>query len=126
MILGFGTDIVEIDRIRDVLSRLGESFVQEILVPNEWEYCSRFRDPAPCLAARFAVKEAVAKAFGTGIGGQLDWLNIQVTRSPEGVPGILLLGKGQSLAQARGVGKIWVSLSHERAYACASVILESK
>lgn len=124
MILGFGTDIVEIERIRGVYSRLGERFIQEILLPEEWAYCSKFQDPSACLAARFAAKEAVAKAFGTGIGGQLDWLHIQVTRSTEGVPGVELLGKGKQLAEKRGVRKIWVSLTHERSYASASVILE--
>ena len=67
MIVGIGTDIVEVDRIRDSLKKFGEKFIDRILLPAEREYCLSHTDPAPNIAARFAAKEAIAKAFGTGM-----------------------------------------------------------
>ena len=71
MILGTGVDIIEVDRIRGSYERFGERFVRRILSDSELGYCLAHRDPAPFLAARFAAKEAISKAFGTGIGSAI-------------------------------------------------------
>ncbi|HKX60359.1 MAG TPA: holo-ACP synthase, partial [Verrucomicrobiae bacterium] len=80
MVLGTGIDIIEVDRIRSSFEKFGERFVNRILRPAEIAYCLRHRDPGPFLAARFAAKEAISKSFGTGIGAQLGWQDMEVGR----------------------------------------------
>jgi holo-[acyl-carrier protein] synthase len=79
MILGTGVDIIEVARIRSSHERFGDRFIRRLLRDAEIEYCLSHRDPAPFLAARFAAKEAVSKAFGTGIGQYLGWHDIEVS-----------------------------------------------
>src|SRR5512143_320675 len=97
MILGLGIDIIEVARIQASFERFGDRFLKRILSPEEIRYCLSYKAPAPFLAARFAAKEAVSKAFGTGIGAQLGWQDIEVGRKASGEPFILLHGAGQAL-----------------------------
>jgi len=124
-IIGIGIDLVENARLASSLERFGEAFLKRVFREEERAYCGAMRAPAPHYAARFAAKEAVAKAFGTGIGEALGWLDIEVTRSEAGVPGIRLHGAGADLARQRGVNQIWLSLSHTDLHAVAQVILEA-
>jgi len=124
MILGIGIDLVEVDRIRASLDRFGERFLQRILGPAESAYCGQFRHPAQHVAARFAAKEAVAKAFGTGLGAKLGWLDIEVGRRESGEPTVLLHGTAQTLLQQRGGQRILLSLSHTGKNAVAVAIIE--
>ena len=124
MILGIGTDIVEVARIAASFAKHGELFVNRILLPAEIAYCLAHRQPAPFLAVRFAAKEAVAKAFGTGIGAQLGWLDMEIRRDEAGAPFVVLHGQGEKLLAARGAKKLHVSLSHTENYAVATAILE--
>ena len=124
MILGIGVDIVEVDRIRTAHARFGEKFLRRFLRPEEMALCLGRTDPAPCAAARFAAKEAVSKAFGTGIGAELGWTDIEVGHLPGGAPSVILHGSGLALQQRRGVTRIHVSLSHGRDHAVAQVVLE--
>ena len=94
MIVGIGTDIVEVDRIRDS-QKFGEKFIDRILLPAEREYCLSHTDPAPKIAARFAAKEAIAKAFGTGIGDSLCWHDMEITRENSGKPLAQLHGQAK-------------------------------
>ncbi len=125
MILGVGIDIIEVDRIRQAWRQHGERFLHRILLQAEADYCSTQSDPGPSLAARFAAKEAVSKAFGTGIGAALGWHDIEVLRQPSGQPQILLHGKGARLLQERGGRLVHLSLSHSAGQAVAMAILES-
>lgn len=125
MILGTGIDIIEVERIRSAVSKFGDRFVQRILRPAEIEYCRLHRDPAPHLAARFAAKEAVSKAFGTGIGAQLSWQDMEVQRRESGEPFIVLHDQGQRLLESRGAGRVHLSLSHTQHYAAAVAVLEA-
>lgn len=125
MIVGLGIDIIEVDRIRQAWRQHGERFVLRILRQPEADYCLAQSDPAPALAARFAAKEAVSKAFGTGIGAELGWHDIEILRHPSGQPQILLHGKGARLLQERGGRLVHLSLSHSTAQAVAVAILES-
>src|SRR5882724_9771482 len=102
MILGTGIDIIEVARIASSYEKFGERFVNQILLPDEIAYCLSHRNPAPFLAARFAAKEAISKAFGTGIGAQLGWHDMEVCRKESGEPFVILHGRGQALLQARG------------------------
>ena len=98
--------------------------MERILVPSELAYCASHSDPAPSLAARFAAKEAVSKAFGTGIGEHLGWHDIEILRRDSGQPAVRLLGKGADLLAGRGGRAIHVSLTHAIAYAAAVAIIE--
>ena len=125
MILGTGIDLVEVARIAESLARFGDQFVNRVLLPDEIAYCCAHKNSAPFLAARFAAKEAVSKAFGTGIGAQLGWQDIEIRRKESGEPLVVLHGKGRELFASRGAKSLHVSLSHTAQYAAAVAILES-
>lgn len=125
MILGTGIDIIEVERIRGSFAKFGERFVNRILRPAEIAYCQKHRDPGPFLAARFAAKEAISKAFGTGIGAQLGWQDMEVGRKESGEPFVILHDGGVALLGARGGKIVHLSLSHTQHYAAAVAILEA-
>src|SRR5882672_8943141 len=125
MILGVGIDIVEVDRIEGSYEKFGERFLNRILHPNEIGYCLSHKAPGPFLAARFAAKEAISKAFGTGIGAQLGWRDMEVGRKESGEPFVILHEAGQKLLEARAARAVLISLSHTQAHASAVAILES-
>src|SRR3974377_1761233 len=112
MILGIGIDIIEVERIQASHERFGERFLNRILHPNEVRYCLSHKAPGPFLAARFAAKEAISKAFGTGIGAQLGWQDMEVGRKESGEPFVILHGGGQQLLKERGAHSLRISLSH--------------
>jgi holo-[acyl-carrier protein] synthase len=124
VILGTGMDLVEVARIAALLEKFGESFVNRVLVADEIAYCHAHKNPAPFLAARFAAKEAVAKAFGTGIGAQLGWLDMEIRRQESGAPLVVLHGKGAELFKGCGAKQLHISLTHTENYAAATAILE--
>lgn len=121
-IIGTGIDIVEIARLQRSLERFGDRFIARVFTAEEHRYCRAFPEPARFYAARFAAKEAVSKAFGTGIGESLGWLDMTVKRSPTGQPSIALQGIGAATAQALGITEIKLSLSHSDHYAVAQAI----
>jgi holo-[acyl-carrier protein] synthase len=118
--LSTGVDIIEIPRIRRVVERYGDRFLERIYTAGEITYC---RGRAPNLAARFAAKEAAMKALGTGVRG-VGWKDIEVVRHPSGAPGILLHGRAKARAQRLGVVEIALSLSHSQEYAVAFVVAQ--
>ena len=124
MILGIGTDLIEVTRIAKAYEKFGARFANRILLPDEIAYCESHRNPAPFLAARFAAKEAISKAFGTGIGAQLGWQDMEIRRRESGEPWVLLHGKGKVLFEARGALRLLVTLSHTENYATAMAVLE--
>ena len=124
MILGTGIDLIEVERIRSSFQKFGERFALRILVGGEMEYCLSHRDPAPFIAARFAAKEAVSKAFGTGIGASIGWHDIEVRRRETGEPYVILHGKGEELFRSREATRLHLSLSHTVQHATAISILE--
>jgi holo-[acyl-carrier protein] synthase len=125
MILGLGIDIIEVARIKASHEKFGERFARRILLPSEIEYCLGHKDPGPFLAVRFAAKEAVSKAFGTGIGSQLGWQDIEIKRRPSGEPFVVLHGGGLALLESRKARHVLVSLSHTENHATAVAVLES-
>ncbi|GAB4242215.1 MAG: holo-ACP synthase [Candidatus Methylacidiphilales bacterium] len=122
-VIGHGIDLVENARIARSVEMFGERFLDRVFTTAEIEYCRRQADPVPHLAVRWAAKEAVGKAFGTGLGEQIGWLDIEVTRDAGGRPGIMFHGDGACLAETAGVRVAQVSLSHTKDYAMASVLL---
>lgn len=125
-IRGIGTDLVSIARIAAALAAHGERFRARLLTAEERRDFSGTAADAEArwLAKRWAAKEAVAKAFGTGIGGELSFQDIVVGREPSGRPVLSFRGKGSELARQRGVTRAHVSLSDERDTALAFVVLE--
>ena len=124
MILGVGIDIIEVARIGASYQKFGERFLNRILRPAEIAYCLSHRNPAPFLAARFAAKEAISKAFGTGIGGQLGWQDMEVGRKDSGQPFVVLHDGGRKLFAEQGGARFHLSLSHTENYAAAVAVLE--
>ena len=125
MILGVGTDIIEVARIQASYEKFGTRFVNRILHDNEIAYCLSHKSPAPFIAARFAAKEAISKAFGTGIGARLSWQDMEVARRESGEPYVILHGGGQKLLEERGGRVVLISLSHTQQHATAIAILEA-
>ena len=106
------------------MERFGQRFLDRIFTSSEQAYCLRKRRSAESLAARFAAKEAGAKALGTGISQGVNWLEIEVIREPGGRPGLLLHGRAAEIAAALGVARLALSLTHTGDLAMASVVLE--
>jgi holo-[acyl-carrier protein] synthase len=126
MILGTGVDIIEVTRIRGSYEKFGERFINRVLRPDEIRYCLSHRDPAPFLAARFAAKEAISKAFGTGIGRHLGWQDMEVARKESGEPYVILHDQGLVLLAERGANRVHLTLSHTNQHAVAVAILEQR
>jgi len=124
MILGVGIDIIEVARVKASHERFGERFMNRLLLADEIAYCLSHKNPAPFLAARFAAKEAISKAFGTGIGASLGWQDMEICKKESGEPFVVLHGKGKKLFKSRRAKRLLVSLSHTVNYAAATAILE--
>jgi len=123
-IAGIGTDIVSIPRIRKVHERHPERFAKRVLSPAEWAEFSTHFDPSIFLAKRFAVKEATAKALGTGMRNGVCFTDISVSHSPLGQPLLQCSGRTQSLMDSLGVCGTHLSLSDETEFVVAFVVLE--
>jgi holo-[acyl-carrier protein] synthase len=124
MIVGTGIDLVEIERIRRSVERFGERFLNRVYTAAEKAYCLRKKNAAESLAARFAAKEAGAKALGTGISRGVNWLEIEVVREPGGRPTIAFHGRALQRAKRLGTRSAALSLTHTGTLAMASVVLE--
>ena len=124
MILGLGTDLIEIERIERSIGRFGEQFLRRVYTPGEIAYCLRKRSAAESFAARFAAKEAGAKALGTGISRGVAWTEIEVRRQPGEAPTLHWSGRAADRATAMGIRRVSLSLSHSRLASIAVVIAE--
>jgi holo-[acyl-carrier protein] synthase len=122
-VFGIGIDVVENHRIAEAIQRHGERFLERIFQPGETEYCRSMRNPYPHYAARFAAKEAVSKAFGTGFAGQVSWRDIEIRRKATGEPFVVLHNGAAVLARQLGIHTVLVSLSHSEGYAVANALL---
>jgi holo-[acyl-carrier protein] synthase len=125
MVLGLGTDLIEIERVQQSLDRFGERFMQKVFTAGEVAYCQRKKHAAESFAARFAAKEAAAKALGTGISRGISWKEIEVRRQPGERPTLHLSGRAAERADAMGVRHLQLSLTHSRDVAMAVVIAEN-
>jgi len=122
MIYGIGIDVVEVERIEEAVERQGETFLNRLFTAGERTYCEKQKRPGLHFAARFAAKEAVSKALGTGIGGRAGWLEMEVIRGESGAPTMSFSGKAAEFLQAEGIAEVQVSLSHARDYAAANAV----
>lgn len=125
MVVGLGTDLIEIARIEKSIARFGERFLGRVYTPGEIAFCRRKKNAAESFAARFAAKEAAAKALGTGISRGVGWQEIEVVRQQGERPEIVFHERAAERARAMGVKHTAISLTHSRDTAIAVVILES-
>lgn len=121
--ISVGTDIIKVERIDAVVARLGDRFVKRILTETEREEYQNSGIPIALLAKRFAAKEAVAKALGTGIGRGVSWQDIQIEHSDTGAPLVVLSGGAERVASARGGSRVEISIADEAEYVVAFAVL---
>lgn len=121
-IFGIGIDVVEVERISAAIARHGEPFLAKIFTPAEREYCESRKTPAMHYAARFAAKEAVSKALGTGIGGNAGLHDLEILHDAAGAPKLHPSGAAQVFLNQHGISNIHISLTHSREYAAANAI----
>jgi len=122
-ILGIGFDIVETKRITEALEKFGDKFLNRIYTHNEIEYCRSMKFPALHFAARFAAKEAISKAFGTGIGAMIGWKDMEIVKRSSGEPYVILNGRAEEYARKIHVTEVMVSLSHTENYGAANALV---
>lgn len=116
---GLGTDIIEIERIRQSIERHGAHFLNRLFSQKEQDYCLKYKDPAPHFAGRFAAKEAVAKAFGTGFGKEISWHDLEIITDKQGKPHVHV---SDALKKRFQDPHILISISHSNANAIATAI----
>jgi holo-[acyl-carrier protein] synthase len=121
-IIGLGIDLVELPRVRGLYERHGERFLDKVYTDAEKERARALRDPVPFLAGRFAAKEAILKALGSGLSGGIAWRDLCVAREPSGAPRVRLGGAALERARSLGLGKILLSISHGRDIAIAQAL----
>ena len=121
--IAVGTDILQINRIEEVLNRLGDRFVQRILTQQEQAEYYASKQASRLLAKRFAAKEAVAKSLGTGIGRGVSWQDIQIEHDTNGAPVVRLSGGAKRVALERGGERVELSLADEMDYVVAFAVL---
>ena len=122
-ILGIGIDVIEVERIEDAVEEFGDHFLKRIFTDGERAYCGRQNRPEIHYAARWAAKEAVSKAFGTGIGPELGWTEIEVVRRDSGEPILVLSGKAKAFAERKAIREVKISLTHAKHYAAANAVV---
>lgn len=122
VIVGVGTDIVEIVRIGRMVERHGEHFLQRVFTTDEIKYCQRRRESNQHYAGRWAAKEAIMKALGTGFIRGISWLDIEIRSRRSGQPEVLLSGGARERAELIGIDQILITISHCRSYATATAI----
>ncbi len=122
--LGVGTDIVEVLRIARMIERHGELFICRVYTEHEIEYCASRKAATQHYAGRWAAKEAVLKALGTGWVRGISWRDVEVRNSAAGVPQVRLYGGARDVLERSGIERIHVSISHCRAYATAYALAE--
>lgn len=122
MIIGIGVDLVKISRIEKAGSA-HQGFLERVFTRKEREYCDRQKYPAQHYAGRFASKEAVLKAFGTGMSAGMKWTDIEILHGDGGGPIVNLFGAARDLADLKGVKQVLLSYSHDEGYAVAQAVL---
>lgn len=125
-LFGIGIDVVEVSRIEESIAEFGDKFLGRIFTEREREYCQKQKRAAIHYAARFAAKEAISKAFGTGIGKDVGWRDLEILRKLSGEPEVQLHGQARDFAEQKGVGDIKISLTHAEHYAAANAVILSQ
>jgi holo-[acyl-carrier protein] synthase len=122
-VTGIGVDLVSIARMRGVIERWQERFLERVFTEQEIAYCRARRDPVPHFAARFAAKEAGLKALGTGLRLGVTWRELEVRRERGQAPVLVLHGRSREIGRSRGGSRMLLALTHEGEYALAQAML---
>lgn len=122
MIYGIGVDIIEIERIKKSLKRFPDQFEEKVFTQNEIDYCRSKADPSKHFAGRFAVKEAVMKSLGRGMGHSIDWKDMEVLNKESGQPVLRIQGRGKDLFDSLRLKEILISISHSKSHAVGQAI----
>jgi holo-[acyl-carrier protein] synthase len=125
LIVALGIDLVEVARVRRVRERHPERFDERVFTAEERRYCMAQSDPSIHLAGRFAAKEAILKVLGTGWGNAVAWQEVEIARSLSGAIEARLHGAAEEIARARGIARLWISLSHTADHAMAVAVGEA-
>jgi holo-[acyl-carrier protein] synthase len=125
MIVGIGVDIISVERMRGIVERQGDRFLQRVFTEEEIRYCRRCAHPAQRFAARFAAKEAVLKALGVGWQNGTSFRDVQVSRTELGAPSVELAGRSLEISRELCVSRILLTLSHDESYAVAQAVAEA-
>jgi holo-[acyl-carrier protein] synthase len=125
-VVALGMDLVQIERLEAVLEKRGERFLARVFTPAERRYCETRARPATHFAGRFAVKEAVMKALGTGWSSGVRWQDIEVRRTRTGPPELVLHGATAALARERSIERIHITITHDAGLAAAVAVAESR
>jgi holo-[acyl-carrier protein] synthase len=126
MIKGTGIDIVNIERIERLMGRWGDQFLNRVYTEEEISRCKRMSHPSECFAIRFAAKEAFLKAIGSGLRHGIQWTDIEVKNDPMGRPFLHLCRKAEKVLQSHQIERTYLTLSHDRPFAVAHVLLEGE
>lgn len=121
-VVAHGIDLIGCARVREVMARHGDRFMARVLTEREIEYVNGKRDPVPHVAGRFAAKEAILKALGTGWRGKVSWKDMEIANDPAGQPMVTLSGECANRAEKLRVKRILISITHTREFAQASAI----
>ena len=122
-VIGIGIDLIECQRVRDVLERHGDRFIERLLTPGETAYVRLYhKDVIPRLAGRFAAKEAILKVLGTGWRGKIAWRDMEILNDASGEPRVTLTAECERIADRLGIARILVSITHTPNYAAATAI----
>jgi len=121
-VLGLGIDVVETERLDELMKKSGEAFKKRVFTQAEIDWCEKMANPLLHFAARFAAKEAASKALGTGIAGGVSWHDLEVVREEDSAPRLVLHGGAQKVASDLGIQRILLSLTHTDSYAAASAV----
>ena len=125
MIVGIGVDIISVERIRGIVQRQGDRFLQRVYTDEEVAYCRRSAHPEQRFASRFAAKEAVLKALGVGWRRGTTFRDVRVSNNDLGAPSVQLSGRTLEISRELGVRKVLISLSHDEKYAVAQAVAEA-
>jgi len=126
MIFGIGIDIVNIERIEHLMARWGNLFLGRIYTEREIVWCQKRSRPSECFANRFAAKEAFLKAIGSGLRNGIQWTDIEVENNPMGRPLLSFHRRAKEILEIHRIERALLTLSHDRPYAVAYVLLEEK
>jgi holo-[acyl-carrier protein] synthase len=126
MVVSCGVDICETARIARMIEDHGENFLKRTFTPQELAYAIGRNREVEHLSARFAAKEAVLKALGTGWSAGVSWLDVSVSTLPSGEPSVTVAGRAAEVARAKGIARFHISLSHSSAFAVAMVVAEGQ
>lgn len=126
MIYGTGIDIVNMDRIKDIMNRWGEVFLNRVFTDKEITWCKKRVCPYECFALRFAAKEAFLKAIGLGLRKGISWKDIEIESDTNGKPFFNFYRKAKDILESGNIYRVFLTLSHDKPYAVAHVILEGR